>query len=318
VRNKLLQLLTYIPGVVVQVTAQVDVRRTETTTDRVLPSGDGTVTAPKSEITSERSSTIASNAAAPGVRSNVGLDIERGGASQSGERETVTEAELETEFGRQKQHVIDPSGRPTRINATINVPRSYFVGHWRMHQGGDDPAADPDEAALLQTVQQEIERIRRDVEPIVETSTDDGATAGVVVVSMIPDPPAAPAEASSGGGGFFAGSTEGGVLASGLFKTVLLGGLAVAALALMFVSLRKATKPVELPTAEELVGVPPALASNEDMFGEADEADSALSGVELSDADLQRREMVDQVSTLVRERPRDAAAMLTRWIRADD
>jgi len=73
-----------------------------------------------------------------------------------------------------------------------------------------------------------------------------------------------------------------------------------------------------LPTAEELAGVPPALATDMDMVGEADEAEAALAGIEMSDDDLQLRKKVEQVSALVKEKPVEAAALLNRWIAAED
>ena len=55
-----------------------------------------------------------------------------------------------------------------------------------------------------------------------------------------------------------------------LFKQAVLGGLAVLAMGMMFMLVRKAGKPAVLPTAEELVGVPPALNPGSDVVGEAD------------------------------------------------
>jgi len=93
--------------------------------------------------------------------------------------------------------------------------------------------------------------------------------------------------------------------------------MAIAALVMMALALRKATKPVDLPSAEDLVGVPPALRADDEMYGEADEADAALSGVELSDDELQKRKLVEQVSSLVRERPDEAAQLVSRWVRSE-
>ena len=116
------------------------------------------------------------------------------------------------------------------------------------------------------------------------------------------------------GGGGGGGSGGGGILASGLIKNIALGGVALLAVFLMATNLKKVAKAEELPTAEELVGLPPALKDNVEMFGEADEAESNLTGIELSDDDLQMRKKREQVASLIGERPSDAAFILNKWI----
>lgn len=321
VRDKLLGMLSYIDGVVVAVNAQVDVRKIVKSRESFLPPGAGTVTVPTHESTTERTETGASNPGEAGVRPNTSLDIARAGSSRSSFSDNQTESTLESRIGNESQHVTDPRGMPTKINATINVPRGYFVKRWRTGQGANaDPNAEPAEAALTQIVQDETARIKADVGPLLETAVDEQVATGVVQVSMIPDTGLMD-RGGGGAGGASAGFLSGGglsVLASGLVKTAVLGALAVAALVMMALSLRKASKPVELPSARELVGVPPALMHDTDMIGEADEADAALAGVEMTDDELQLRKKVEQVTTLVREKPADAARLLGRWIAAED
>jgi len=321
VRGKLVNLLSYIDGAVVAVSAQVDVRRLNRTTTRVLPSGSGSEIFPVRERSSEQTQREARGGAEPGVRSNAGLDIARAGSGGESFSQTETEAELEPHVGREMEEVLDPRGMPTRINATVNVPRRHFVRMWRMSRGaeaGDE--AEPAEEDLTAVMEQEIARLRADIQPLLETPDGDGESeAGEVVVSMIPDP--LPPE-RGGGGGSSADMLGGGqsvlALGSGWVKTLGLGALAVVSLGLMVFMMKKASKPSQLPTAEELAGVPPALATDMDMVGEADEAEAALAGIEMSDDDLQLRKKVEQVSALVKEKPVEAAALLNRWIAAED
>jgi flagellar biosynthesis/type III secretory pathway M-ring protein FliF/YscJ len=53
------------------------------------------------------------------------------------------------------------------------------------------------------------------------------------------------------------------------------------------------------------------------MFGEADEAESMLTGIELSEDELQSRKKHEQVASLVSDRPSDAAFILNKWIASD-
>lgn len=317
-REKLLNMLGYIEGVIVAVTAHVDIRRSTTNTSRVLPQNQGTQVVPERELETQRSETSASRAGEAGVRSNTGLDIAGGPGGGSNLQDSTTETNFRVLPGTQQERVIDPGGAPTRINATINVPRSYFVRIWRQGPGRDAAADDrPDDAAMQPIIDQELARIRADVEPIV-TAAVDGDNGGEVVVSMTPDPPrdlGGPGGGAAPAGGLIGG--VGGLLATGWVKTVGLGGLALISVGLMALSLRKASKRVELPSAEELVGLPPALQTDSDLVGEVDEADSALAGLELSDEEIANRRMLDQVQQMVDERPEDAALILRAWIHPD-
>ncbi len=321
VRDKLVALLSYIDGAVVAVSAQVDVRRVNRTATRVLPGGEGSETFPVRERTTEQTQREARRGAEPGVRSNAGIDIARGGSGAETFNESETEAELETHVGRETEQVVDPRGMPTQLSATVNVPRRHFLRMWRLGQGSDaDPEAEPGEEELAAVVEEELARLYADIQPLLETPGLDGESeAGEVVVSMIPDPPALGGGGS--GGGSSAGLGGGGsvlAMGSGWIKTVALGALAVVSLGLMVFMMKKASKPPQLPTADELAGVPPALAPDSDMVGEADEADAALAGIEMSDDDLQLRKKVEQVSALVKEKPTEAASLLNRWIASDE
>jgi flagellar M-ring protein FliF len=313
-REKVLDYLQYIDGVIVAVSAQVDIRRSTARIDSVLNPGEGTVTAPVQESSHEVTERQASRSGEPGARSNVGLDIAEGRSSGPTHEEVTADSTLTTEFGRKIEQIEDPRGMPTKINASINIPRSYFVLRWE-NMNGDAAGQGPTDDDLQPVVDAEVERIRGGIQPLVETQSDSGIVTGTVIVSMIPDmPQAAPAQA----GGFLAGmatpAAGGGVQINGMAKTVAMGALAFFALALMGLTLRKASKRQELPTPEELVGVPPALQMHSDVVGEADEADAALTGIELSDDDIQRGKLLEQVAALVKDEPREAASIMSRWI----
>ena len=99
-----------------------------------------------------------------------------------------------------------------------------------------------------------------------------------------------------------------------LVKTVGIGGLAVVALALMVVTAVKGNKREPLPTAAELVGIPPALDDGGDLIGEAAEADSVLAGIELTDDELKSRKVMEQVGDMIDNDSKQAATLLSRWV----
>jgi flagellar M-ring protein FliF len=321
-------LSSYIPGVIVSVHAQVDVTRRRTERKTVLPEGKGSATMLVQEQNDSREDREASSGGEPGARSNTREDIALGGGGGQSSTEAKADSKFEAEFGREVSVVEDPRGQPTKINAVVNIPRPYFVQVWRASQpaagaagaagagaapadGGAAGAADPTEEQIKAVVDAEVARIKGEVELQIDTSAGADTIKGEVQVSMIPAPmdlPTAPASAS------MLGVPVGGAEMGGLVKTIALGGLAVVALGMVVMTAMRASKREALPTAEELVGLPPQLANNADLVGEAMEADSVLQGLELSDDEMKTRKMMEQVTDLVTEKPDEAARLLGRWI----
>lgn len=328
VQEKLLDALRYIPGVIVAVNASVDLRRTQTSTKSMLPVSPqgGSLSVPSRERTNTSTTSSAAGSAEPGVRSNVTDDIARGGAASPRSSDEESETEFQVAVGSKQQEIVDARGMPTRVNVTVNVPREYVAALLKTRSG--DEKAEPKADELEPAFAGERERIAKDLQPLVEStvaSVDTGkfdTTPGTVTVSMIPVPmagivvPATAAAGVAGAGGGLAGTVQG-VLGEGLVKTVALGVLAVVALGLMFSLVRSAAKPVELPSAQELVGVPPALEAGSDLVGEADESQTAMEGIELPEDALKTKKMLEQVGEMVKKNPGEAAGLLNRWIQTE-
>ncbi|MCH8218053.1 MAG: PD40 domain-containing protein, partial [Planctomycetes bacterium] len=181
VRATIEDLLAPIAGVRVAVNAQVDVREVEQRLDRYEDPKVG----PLSQSRRTLESTSQSTSAEPGVRPNTGAAIAARGASGT---QVTDESSRETTlpvFPRDARLITDPKGYALKINATILVPRSYFVARFRMDR--NDPEAVPDEAQLEPVVTSETARIKAMVEPLIDTAAYPEAQPGTVVVSMIPD-----------------------------------------------------------------------------------------------------------------------------------
>jgi flagellar biosynthesis/type III secretory pathway M-ring protein FliF/YscJ len=305
--------LNFIPGLVVAVNAQVDT--SEVLTQR------STIDEPKVGPTLDSSRSITSTAPSPaapaGVQSNVGTSILLPGRNASQMTDERSESRTVPVFGRDERQIKDGKGYPLQINASIAVPRSYFVRLYQEREGKAD--AQPDAATFDALVQLETDRIKNHVTPLIDTGAMEGAVAGIVRVSMSPDF----ATVSSGGpaGDSAAPSTAGlggSLVSDGIVKYVSLGGLALLSLTMMFMMVRKASVRDPLPTAQELVGIPPALAAADgDLVGEADEASPALEGLELNDDAIRRSQMLDQITDMVTKAPDDAANLLRRWMKSE-
>ncbi len=316
-------LASYIKGVIVTVHAQVDSTRRRTQRTAVLPEGKGSASILAGEQTSSRQDSEPRPGGEPGPRSNTGQDIaglSGGGAAST--RETRGDSQFQVQFGQESTVVDDPRGYPTKINAVVNIPRAYFVGVFRSQSAAPaegQPTKEPTEDDLKPVVEAETSRIKKEVELQIDTSASADTVKGEVQVSMIPTGsvgemggPGGGAEGGSSAGGF---GSAGGTLASDrLGTTVGLSVLAALALGLVVVTAMRAGRKPELPSPTELVGVPPTLQTQDDLVGEAGEADSALLGIELTDEEVKQRKVHEQVSELVQERPDEAARLLGRWM----
>jgi flagellar biosynthesis/type III secretory pathway M-ring protein FliF/YscJ len=306
--------LGYIPGVRISVNALVDTKQV------VLESL--THDEPKIAVTEDESEELTSssggNAAEPGVRPNTGASLVASSKPASQMTETRNRTNSVPFANSKTTRVNDAKGYALQINASIGVPKSYFVRLFQDRAG--DASKQPDNAELQAIVTAEADRIKKMVMPLVHTQPMEDAVAGTVEVSMDPDfgaiavadKPVGDLVSASGS------SSVGGFLPEGLIKYVSLGGLAALSLLMMFLMVRRAGVREELPTASELVGIPPALAAAEtDLVGEADEASPALEGIELTDDAIRRQQMLEQITDMVTNTPDDAASLLRRWMKSE-
>ncbi|MEX0744247.1 MAG: hypothetical protein WD118_01485 [Phycisphaeraceae bacterium] len=297
-RQKIDSVLGYIQGVIVAVNVQVD-----PTARLVQEEFNYEDNEPlESEEIEEIISQDIARGGEPGARSNTGLNI--AGGEQVGRSEEQTRTR--TAF-REKPLVLRSQStraghQVQRINVSINVPRRYFVN---IFKANNPEADDPDDATLQALMDEHLERIRAQVEPLMLAEME-----GVVRAHMIPDGSlavATPGVQSVGG-------LEG-LLVSGWSRPVGVGLLALLALGLMLMMVRKATQEDALPSVEELAGVPPELPVDEEFIGEVDAGDAGLTGVEVNEDDLKSRRIAEQISEMVKGNPNEAGTLIGRWLR---
>ncbi len=311
VHRKLDDLLAYIPGRTIAVTAQVDVTRVNSEVNRFFDLQQGTVSLPSSETSKSMTQSSEPRGIEPGTRANVQADLSTpSGSGGTGSEETDDQTTFENHVGHKIDRISDPRGMPTRLAASINVPRSYIVGLMGIAEDADPPT----EQQILARFDLAKADIEDSVRPHVKTISEAGELQGEVVVSMIPvDVPGFGGEAQQAGmlaGGGPLGSLMGG----NTLDTIVLGVLAVLSLGMMFMMVRRAGKREAMPTPEEVVGIPPQLASPEDLIGEADESDMAIDGIEVDDGVMKNSKMLEQVQSMMNSQPDSAAKMVSRWV----
>jgi flagellar M-ring protein FliF len=325
VRERVMALLPNIPGVVVAVNPQV---LTKTVQETETKYGEG-VSTPISDSRTETSTKSGTQAGAPGVATNVGMSVSppanAGNAATSEKADTRFEAKIP---GTQRSQ-FDPTGYPLKIDVSVAIPWSYFKRVWELRNAkasadGAAPAADaaPDEAALAAIRDEEIARFRKLIEPQIATDAIENSKKGTVEVTWFYDFDGVYSSGNASIGGGAAAVIDAiapGSSIGGMVKTIALGALAVVALGMMLSMVKKAADRPELPSAEELSGIPPALETEDaDIVGEADESSPALEGVEIDDESLRREQMLSQINGLVKRDPIEAAGLLKRWIRESE
>ncbi len=340
-REKLVGFLSYIPEVMVAVTAQIDNSRLTQVKEEYLPKDSGTISMIKREKGSTQSQSNAAPGAEVGIRSNVGMDVNAGtGSSTAGaNNHKEEESEFTTYPGRVQSQVTDNKGRPSMVAVSVNVPRAFVASQLPAPAAAAGATPAPD-AAKGPSDDQLDAKFDKDIKPkIIESivphikamiaSANPGLSAeelnklllAQVSVSMIPLDLAF-SSTGTGGGSTAPGSPSAGSsatalplgLSAGMVENVLLAGLALGAMGMMIMMVRKAGRRTDLPTAEEIVGLPPALETRNDLIGEADESDAPMLGIEVDDGEVRTGKMLEQVNDFVKGSPEGAAKLLNRWI----
>ncbi|MFG0251594.1 MAG: hypothetical protein ACF8NJ_01820 [Phycisphaerales bacterium JB038] len=227
--------------------------------------------------------------------------------------------EFEPHVGKEETRSFEVAGKPERLTVAIKVPREYIAQIWSV--ANPDNSDPPTNADLEPIAQVELEEIKTQAATLIVTTKDATDVSDDVHVSMIPVPLSYPLGGPGQGGeaaAGFGGGVVSNLLAGSMIKNVALGGMAAVSLLLMFMMVRKASKPGEMPTAEELVGIPPTLLSEDDqMVGEAEDAIPTLAGLELDDDEVREAKLVEQVDNLIQDEPENVVALINRWIESN-
>jgi len=333
-RRKLEELLAYIPGVSVAVTASVDVTRSVSETQEYLPLKAGTVQLEKKTDETENVSHEAATAdwtkggGDPGLSANQAADINRGGGEAgSRSQETKATTEFDNRVGSKVEKVVDPRGQSVSVAVSVNVPKGYVSRLVKMASGAD-PADDkqPAEADVTRRFEDDVKpQVVAALTPHVRAMlaqanplVDAKSVQDFITVSMVPvELPASATQQAGIGGGLTGGGGALG-LSGSIVDKVVLGTLSLAAMGMMIAMLRRAGKKTELPAAEELVGLPTSLDAGVDAVGEAEESESAMAGIEVGEEQIEAKKILEQVEALVDKDPQSASKLLGRWVRVED
>jgi len=249
------------------------------------------------------------NAGEPGVRPNVGSSIDGGGGSGNETTEERRTEQFNSPLAKSESVKSIAGNAIRKINVSVVVPRSYYVRVFKAQN--PDAEGEPSDADLQPIIAEEEGKIAKVVQPQIVSSGEEIEPVDISVAMVYDQAYLEPQVAGVGGG-------IGAVMSSDTTQTGVLAGLAVMALGLMFYMVRRATRKEELPSVEELAGVPSTLPTDDDLMGEVDEMDSGLAGVEVDEDELRARQIAEQISDLVRANPEEAGGLLTKWVVDDE
>ncbi len=320
-RAKIEDVLRHIPAVIVQVNATVDASREKSNDVSYKKEGEGTVSPLTSESETKTQSSEANSGGIAGVQPNTGQGITLSNTPTPSSTSSETTSEFAPKTGMRETMREDPKGYARKINATVKIPRSYFERVWQLRN--KDTTTPPDETAIKTIETEEIAKITQEVSALIDTEAQnavDGTQSyvGTVVVNTYTDldPIAALSPETKAGTGFMGIPGEFVNLPWGSAGMALLAALS---LFMMFRLVRSSAASRELPSAEELLGIPPSLTTSiDELIGEADESDPAIDAVELDDEELRTRTIMQQIGDLVGNDATDATRVVNRWITSEE
>ncbi|MGA2231880.1 MAG: flagellar M-ring protein FliF C-terminal domain-containing protein [Tepidisphaeraceae bacterium] len=309
-RTKVLQQLGFISGLFVSVNVDLNTKRVESEQTVLDPktSLHQTVTEEDHSVDTTSPGGGAGDAGAvSNVGSNTPLAVGGGGGAGGGtSTESESKATYQNTVASTVSHVIQGPGDAPAVSASVRVPRSYFVAIYHdVHKG-----ADPDDAALDATINDELERIRKDVKSCTGIKSDDA-----VAVNWYSDggvPPGGLIAAPS------AVNSPVTLLLESHIPQIGVGGLAMLSLFMVMMMVRKSA-PTPIPglnMAGDEADEPPAAHLHPDapVAGEVGEGDKTMDGMELDAEAVHTQQVIEQVSSMVSENPDAAANLVKRWL----
>ncbi len=291
-----------IPGLTVSVLCDVENRTTTESKDEYDTAGTLAKEVESQDKTEETTSAPPASAE-PGAGANTAASIAQAAAPSGGNSSTISDSTSKTQIfpGHTVSNISTPAGKPTIKTATVGVPRGYMIEIYKQqHHASDDPS----ETELANFSATELANMKTGVKTCLDLPTDDA-----VWVNMYTEPSqvmatATPAEATP---------SVGLSTVTAHAKEIAVGLLAVVSLFMMSSMVRKSTPAPVAPQAP-VEEAPQILTAGDALAGEAAFSNTTLDGMELDEEAVRSQQMLDQVTTMVKENPEGAATLVKRWL----
>jgi flagellar biosynthesis/type III secretory pathway M-ring protein FliF/YscJ len=312
----------FIDGLTVSVNCDVENREMKESTDEYDKTKS--MSQPKSvnEMTQETTSSSAVShepgaSANTGANGSVSLDQTQGGALAPSNTSNTSKTETINENFPALTHkdIHTPAGKDSVLSATVRVPLSYFLASYKLTY---PKAGDPSDDVIATYRTGELTKIRDGVKNVIglksETDLSVDTYADMPAELAMATGPSAPAATLN--------------TVTGHAREIGVAVLAVVSLLMMATMVRKSTPaPLVIPNfgGGAVAGggsqIPVAkssplttLGTGESVAGEVGGGSGALDGMEMDEDAVRTQQMLDQVSTMVKENPDGAAALVKRWL----
>ena len=311
-RASIISAYNNISGLAVEVTADVNADRKESTINTVDPKQK--ISLPVENVNEETTTTEAAPIAEPGAVPNTGLDATAlASAPRAGSKTKHSEERNENAWGKTEVKVSSPAGTGKILSAIVRVPRQYFVNEWKGRNSGE-PKSDELQAfvtANLETMRSDIAHklLIADLENV---SVRDTSVTYEDPMKLLGDTAVATST----------GSTLS-LLAGSHGKEVAIGALALTSLFMVGRMVKKSSPTAVAPllTLDDMPDVSAGKKGRKstsfggvEIAGEVGEGGQIMMGQELDEEVLETAQMVEQVSGFVKDNPDMTAQLLKRWM----
>ncbi len=294
------QLAYFGPGVFASVKVKINNSITTSEENKVT---DIKTKESQTEHTEERTNAPQATSGEPGVVPNAGMSAQAPATDQSSEpaSETIKDNnKFEVLPSRLHATSQNYGGDATILSADVRLPRSYFVRYAKRLSSNNST----DDKAVEAVIADQLPKIIAGVKNVLSLREEGAITVDTYMDDLPELAAATTVEPASSAMTLSLGDHA---------KEVAVGALAIISLFMVAMMVRKSTPapiiaaPVELKEA-------PALVGGEDIAGEAVEGNPMLDGMELDEDAIKAQQMVEQVSTMVKENPDAAANLVKRWL----
>ena len=305
--RKISEHLSYIAGVLVGVHADLNLERKQVRDTKFGKPVPG----PLSEETTSSTTTRGGAGGGPGVRPNVARSVAGGGGGESTTRE-----ESRTAFDVKRDERVEQTesipGDIRKLTASINVPRSYYVGIYKQQ---NPDAKEIKDANLDPIIKSESAKIRAQVKPLVAAADEAQVEVGWYYDSVA---------AASGSAPGAAGPVQAGGTALTWVRDygpqAGLAGLALGCVVIVLrlarragMALERSAAPPAAAAAPSAEAAAPSPAPVGAPVGETMASSGILEGREVNDEELRIRHIVAQIGQLVKEDAQTASALVEHW-----
>ena len=296
------------PGPLISVSVNLDLQSRVSTKTAYDPATS--VQKESSTDNQTEESNQSSSAAEPGVSANVGASVNgpsSGGTSTSTERDKT---DFINDIGSTTETITKPAGEEQVVSAAVGLPRSHFIDLYLKTNPG---AKQPNEDMLRKWAEPELLLVKHQVESACGLKAEDN-----IFVDLYADATEQPAATEA-----LASVGSSALSITGHVKEIAIGALAMLSLFMVSMMVRKGgPAPVALAGGPGFGGGAGVLEAHETPIYNGDDEIAAvvgggqntMDGMELDDEALKSQQVVEQVTTMVKENPDAAASLVKRWL----